>query len=87
MCYITPLIGALMADSVLGRYKTILLASSIYLGGMVLLTLSASVPYLSPISPTIPPTGLQYAILYISLAIIALGTGGIKPVVSVFGAD
>ena len=31
MCYITPLIGALLADSVLGRYKTILAASVVYL--------------------------------------------------------
>jgi dipeptide/tripeptide permease len=29
-CYITPLIGAYLADSLWGRYKTILVFSSIY---------------------------------------------------------
>jgi dipeptide/tripeptide permease len=30
-CYMTPLIGAYLADSVWGRYKTILVFSTIYL--------------------------------------------------------
>jgi POT family proton-dependent oligopeptide transporter len=31
VCYTTPIIGALLADSLWGRYKTIFVFSSIYL--------------------------------------------------------
>ena len=54
---------------------------------MMTLTLSASVPFLSPASQDGGANNFQYAFLILSLGIIAFGTGGIKPVVSVFGAD
>ncbi|MCD9637890.1 hypothetical protein HAX54_021431 [Datura stramonium] len=47
-CYITPLIGAFLADAYLGRYWTIACFSIIYVIGMTLLTMSASVPGLKP---------------------------------------
>ncbi|CAA7043758.1 unnamed protein product [Microthlaspi erraticum] len=80
-CYITPLLGALIADSYSGRYWTIASFSAIYFFGMATLTLSASLPSLKP------ATKSQYAVFYIGLYLIALGTGGIKPCVSSFGAD
>ncbi|TQE00946.1 hypothetical protein C1H46_013486 [Malus baccata] len=49
-CYLTPLLGALLADSYLGRYKTIASFSLIYIIGMTLLTMSASVPGMKPTS-------------------------------------
>ncbi|OAY76601.1 Protein NRT1/ PTR FAMILY 8.3 [Ananas comosus] len=55
------------------------------------LTISASVPALRPppcdgsICPEASPP--QYAIFFLGLYLIALGTGGIKPCVSSFGAD
>ncbi|OWM81704.1 hypothetical protein CDL15_Pgr007742 [Punica granatum] len=73
-CYVTPLIGAFLADSYLGRYWTIASFSIIYFLGMMLLTLSASIQQLEPIS-------------YVALYMIALGTGGTKPCVSSFGAN
>ncbi|KAL4443298.1 hypothetical protein ABPG75_011035 [Micractinium tetrahymenae] len=84
-CYLTPLLGAWLADSLWGRYKTIIVFSGIYFG-MVLLALSAWLPGLTP-SPDEYASPLQNAALYTSLYIIALGTGGIKPNVSAFGAD
>ena len=51
-----------------------------------MLTLSAWLPGLTP-TPDEYPTPLQSAALYASLYIVALGTGGIKPNVSAFGAD
>jgi dipeptide/tripeptide permease len=85
-CYVTPLLGAYLADSHWGRYKTILVFSSIYLGGMVCLALTSWLPGLTP-GPYDDPTLLQNALLFGSLGVIALGTGGIKPNVSAFGAD
>ncbi|CAJ2670691.1 unnamed protein product [Trifolium pratense] len=88
-CYITPLLGAFLADSYLGRYWTIASFSIIYVIGMGLLTLSASAPGLKPSCDAngCHPTSAQTAACYIALYLIALGTGGIKPCVSSFGAD
>ncbi|GAB4833957.1 hypothetical protein Ancab_032204 [Ancistrocladus abbreviatus] len=89
-CYVTPLIGAFLADAYLGRYWTIATFSIVYALGMTLLTLSASVKGLKPPCDeqnVCNPTGLQTAVFFIGLYLIALGTGGIKPCVSSFGAD
>ncbi|XP_042511884.1 protein NRT1/ PTR FAMILY 8.1-like [Macadamia integrifolia] len=90
-CYITPLIGAFLADAYLGRYWTIAIFSIIYVFGLTLLTLSASVHGLVPSScdsnGVCHPTIGQSVICFAALYIIALGTGGIKPCVSSFGAD
>jgi dipeptide/tripeptide permease len=137
---VTPLLGAYLADSHWGRYKTILVFSTIYLLGCVALTASSAVPGLTPgarVSACVGggggvcvwgggggmgrPVGrarqqqstrqhyargsimrrtnrtpgpdddvaswLQSCALFGALGIIALGTGGIKPNVSAFGAD
>ncbi|KAL0338217.1 UNVERIFIED_CONTAM: protein NRT1/ PTR FAMILY 8.1 [Sesamum angustifolium] len=88
-CYITPLIGAFVADSYLGRFWTIATFATIYVIGMALLTLSASVPGLKPECNKngCHPTSLQTATFFVAIYLIALGTGGIKPCVSSFGAD
>ncbi|CAM0872171.1 unnamed protein product [Alopecurus aequalis] len=90
-CYLTPLIGATLADSYWGKYRTIAVFSTIYFLGMAALTLSASVPSLQPpqcIGSFCPQPALpQYLIYFIGLYMIALGAGGIKPCVSSFGAD
>lgn len=87
-CYITPLIGAFFADAYLGRFWTIVVFSIIYFLGMVLLTLSASVPALKPpAGQNATPSSLQLGVFYLALYLVALGTGGIKPCVSSFGAD
>ncbi|KAL8504838.1 hypothetical protein ACS0TY_016141 [Phlomoides rotata] len=88
-CYITPLIGAFLADSYLGRYYTIATFSTIYVLGMALLTLSAGVKGLKPecVEDVCHPTAFQTTTCFIALYMIALGTGGIKPCVSSFGAD
>ncbi|CAN6295860.1 unnamed protein product [Urochloa humidicola] len=90
-CYLTPLIGAILADSHWGKYWTIAVFSSVYFIGLAILTLSASVPALQPptcLGTVCPEAGLlQYGVFFIGLYMIALGTGGIKPCVSSFGAD
>ncbi|OVA17671.1 Proton-dependent oligopeptide transporter family [Macleaya cordata] len=88
-CYATPLLGAFLADAYLGRYWTIASFSIIYVFGMTLLTLSAAVPGLKPScdSGVCNPSSSQSAVFFVALYLIALGTGGIKPCVSSFGAD
>ncbi|KAI3988836.1 hypothetical protein MKX01_016407 [Papaver californicum] len=88
-CYLTPLLGAVLADA-LGRYRIIAWFSIIYALGMTLLTLSASVPGLKPTCDdkgVCSASGFQTGAFFIALYLIALGTGGIKPCVSSFGAD
>ena len=68
-CYLTPLLGAIIADQYLGRYKTILLFSAVYIVGQAILV-GTSIP---SSSHTTKLVGLIFAMI-----IIGLGTGGIK---------
>ncbi|XAR61065.1 hypothetical protein NMG60_11034665 [Bertholletia excelsa] len=93
--WILPLLGAYIADAHLGRYRTFMIASAIYLLGMCLLTLAVSVPSLRP--PSCPgikdrdcdkkASAFQLGFFYAALYTIAVGTGGTKPNISTMGAD
>lgn len=77
LVYVFPLIGAVLADSWLGRFKTIWYLSVVYTFGAVVIALGA-VPSLNlPVKEA----------TVIGLLLIATGTGGIKPCVSAFGGD
>uniref|UniRef100_J3KWB9 Uncharacterized protein n=1 Tax=Oryza brachyantha TaxID=4533 RepID=J3KWB9_ORYBR len=88
-CYITPLIGAFLADAYMGRFWTIASFMIIYILGLALLTMASSVRGLVPACDggTCHPTEAQTGVVFLALYLIALGTGGIKPCVSSFGAD
>ncbi|XP_074582721.1 protein NRT1/ PTR FAMILY 8.1-like isoform X2 [Curcuma longa] len=88
-CYIMPLLGAFIADAYIGRYWTISSFMMIYILGLVLLTMTASVKGLKAhcSNGVCNPTKAQTAAVFLALYLIALGTGGIKPCVSSFGAD
>ncbi|XP_076304131.1 solute carrier family 15 member 1-like isoform X2 [Tachypleus tridentatus] len=75
-CYFTPLFGAMLADSFLGKFKTIFYVSIVYVMGNIILS-SASIPNFLPMT----------VMSMIGLTLIAIGTGGIKPCVSAFGGD
>ncbi|KAJ7945743.1 protein NRT1/ PTR FAMILY 5.10-like [Quillaja saponaria] len=83
-CLLT-LLGAFIADSYLGRYRAILVASLIYILGLGLLTLSAILPSFS-ISESISPQ-MQLVLFFFALYLVAIGQGGHKPCVQAFGAD
>jgi POT family proton-dependent oligopeptide transporter len=69
--YFMPLVGAWIADRWWGRYQTILYLSLLYCTGNIVLALTV---------------GSELG-LYVGLALIAIGTGGIKPCVSAFAGD
>ncbi|KFK41633.1 hypothetical protein AALP_AA2G153000 [Arabis alpina] len=77
-----PLFWCFTADLFLGRFRTILIASSLYILGLGLLTFSAMIP-----SDGEHPSQLQVVIFFCSLYLIAIGQGGYKPCIKVFGAD
>uniref|UniRef100_A0A0E0M8L1 Uncharacterized protein n=1 Tax=Oryza punctata TaxID=4537 RepID=A0A0E0M8L1_ORYPU len=94
--WMTPILGAYIADAHLGRYRTFMIASLIYLIGMSLLTLAVSVPSLKPPkcgAGTADPScsekasSLQLGVFFLALYILAVGTGGTKPNISTIGAD
>lgn len=90
---ITPFVGAFVADAYFGLYWTIAVTSFFYLTGLVMLTLSASLPGLRPSDcaestnlQCSPATPAQLRFFYVSLYVLCVGAGGIKSCASAFGA-
>ncbi|KAL9660545.1 hypothetical protein QQ045_025360 [Rhodiola kirilowii] len=88
------LLGGFVADTFLGRYLTIAIFVIVQATGVTILTISTMIPTLRPpkcTDPTglncIPATDFQLTVLFISLYLTALGTGGLKSSVSGFGSD
>ncbi|KAI4472091.1 oligopeptide transporter-related [Holotrichia oblita] len=67
----------MLADSLLGKFRTIFYVSIIYACGNIILAMSACPPLKFP----------AVAFSMVGLLLIALGSGGIKPCVSAFGGD
>ncbi|XP_043712944.1 protein NRT1/ PTR FAMILY 5.10-like [Telopea speciosissima] len=89
-----PLLGAFVADAYLGRYRTILFASLLYVLGLGLLTLSAVLPPFNPTNchhssntTSCHPPQFQIIFFFCSLYLVALAQGGHKPCVQAFGGD
>jgi len=78
LCYFMPLFGAGLADQFLGKFKTIIYLSCVYVVGHIIKTVGTMTSY-----PSIPHNELSL----LGLFIIAVGTGGIKPCVAAFAGD
>lgn len=78
LCYLTPLLGSIIADGYIGKFKTIFTVSILYAAGQIVLAFSSINNSSSPLHPALDLAGL---------GIIAFGTGGIKPCVASFGGD
>jgi POT family proton-dependent oligopeptide transporter len=77
--YVTPILGAIIADQYLGKYKTIVLFCFIYMIGLFILFVSSL------------PISLEYGAgiggFITAIIIIGIGTGGIKSNVAPLIAD
>jgi POT family proton-dependent oligopeptide transporter len=71
LVYLLSILGGLLADYVLGRYRTILFLSVIYCIGHAFLALFDT----------------NYELFYAGLLLISIGAGGVKPNVSVMVGD
>ena len=79
--YFFPVLGGIVADAFLGKYLTILLLSIVYcLGHLCLALMDLPQPLLAA---TLEPRGWLLA----GLALVAIGSGGIKPCVSAHVGD
>lgn len=92
---LVPVISAYIADAYIGQYWMIIYNYAIYLLGMVLLTMSVSVPLLKPqtcldTDPDCSNTTakwFQLASFYCSIYITAVGVGGTKVNMGALGAN
>mmetsp|Transcript_27968 Transcript_27968/g.80825 ORF Transcript_27968/g.80825 Transcript_27968/m.80825 type:complete len:726 (-) Transcript_27968:228-2405(-) len=111
--YLTPVFGAIVADSYIGRYRTILWFGLAYFVGLAVLTAGAYLPGFEENAAEeahavtankakeqneddVDDIGaysgsssllLKELLTLVGLAFACIGTGGIKPCVSAFGAD
>ncbi|KAJ6291597.1 hypothetical protein OIU76_023638 [Salix suchowensis] len=89
-----PLLGAFVADSFLGRYRTIVAASIIYILGLGFLTFAAKLTYgnLYDCQSTkdgglCAPPWFLVTLFFLSIYLVAVGQGGHRPCVKAFGGD
>uniref|UniRef100_A0A6Q2YE83 Solute carrier family 15 member 1 n=1 Tax=Esox lucius TaxID=8010 RepID=A0A6Q2YE83_ESOLU len=88
LCYLTPILGAIVADSWLGKFKTIVYLSIVYTLGQVVMAVSAIHDLTDTDMDGVPNNMVVHVALSMTgLLLIALGTGGIKPCVAAFGGD
>jgi proton-dependent oligopeptide transporter, POT family len=73
--YLCPMIGAILADRLLGKYRVILWVSAIYVLGHAVLAVAGRLGAMASFGPA-------EAAMFAGLALIAIGSGGIKPCVS-----
>lgn len=78
LCYLTPILGGILGDSVWGKFKTILYMSIVYFVGEFILVISSIFWHSG---------GASVALTFAGLFLVGLGTGGIKPCVSALGGD
>jgi POT family proton-dependent oligopeptide transporter len=74
-CYVCPLLGAWIADTYLGRYKTIMISIGFAIVGHVILTAGAAPSVLAH-------TNGALAAFIVAIIVFGLGTGGFKPNIS-----
>ncbi|KAL6838616.1 hypothetical protein ACP4OV_031573 [Aristida adscensionis] len=83
--YLTPIFGAIIADTFWGNYNTILVSLVVYLLGMMLVTFSAFLPTAAALGGT--PAFSAQTIAFLGLYLVAIGSGGVRSSLLPFGAE
>uniref|UniRef100_A0A803LBR1 NPF family transporter n=1 Tax=Chenopodium quinoa TaxID=63459 RepID=A0A803LBR1_CHEQI len=89
----TPILGAFLADSYVGRFPMIAFGSIFSLLGTMLLWLTTMIPGATPYkfesaaNTNTSPTPYQLILLFSSFGLMSIGTGGIRSSTLAFGAD
>ncbi|CAD6235721.1 unnamed protein product [Miscanthus lutarioriparius] len=85
---VLPLVGALAADSRLGRYRAVLAAGVLYLLSLGMLTVSSTLQTPQPHAGSSPsPSSARLVLFYIALYLLALAQGFHRPCAEALGAD
>ncbi|KAL5666199.1 hypothetical protein ACJX0J_026307, partial [Zea mays] len=83
--FLTPVFGAVIADTFLGNYNTILVSLAVYLLGMMFVTFSAFLPTAAVLGGT-SVFGAK-TIAFLGLYLVAIGRGGVQSSLAPFGAE
>lgn len=96
-CFLTPLLGAFIADTYWGRYRTIVVFLPVYIVAILVLMASASLPVVSVLGFSSSyhlqhghgggGGDLSRAVAYLGLYLASIASGGVKPCITTFGAD
>ncbi|KAH9884374.1 PTR2-domain-containing protein [Xylariomycetidae sp. FL2044] len=78
-CYVTPILGAIVADQYLGKYKTIVIFCFVYWVGLLILWTTSI--------PSVIQHGSALGGYIAGIIVIAFGTGGIKSNIAPLIAD
>ena len=84
-CYITPILGSIIADVKLGRFRTICVFTVVYLLGLIILTLTSIPQAISTVDNG--TNSAPFAGLVVAIILIGLGAGGIKSNISILLCD
>ncbi|KQK06833.1 protein NRT1/ PTR FAMILY 8.3 [Brachypodium distachyon] len=86
--YLTPIFGAIIADTFWGNYNTILVSLAVYILGMIVVTLTAFMP--APAEVCTPGSSCvtgNATLPFIGLYLVAIGSGGVRSSLLPFGAE
>ncbi|PAN06850.1 hypothetical protein PAHAL_1G292600 [Panicum hallii] len=83
--YLTPIFGAIIADTFLGNYNTIIVSLAVYLLGMMFVTFSAFLPTAAALGGS-SVLGAQ-TVAFVGLYLVAVGSGGVRSSLLPFGAE
>ncbi|KAE8734443.1 Glyceraldehyde-3-phosphate dehydrogenase-like family protein [Hibiscus syriacus] len=89
---LTPIIGAVLADSFLGSFHVVSISSLLFLLGIIVLTLTATLSYSRPHCETGSslchgPSKLHLAVLYSAITLASIGTGVVRFILAALGAN
>ncbi|CAL0323096.1 unnamed protein product [Lupinus luteus] len=89
---ILSIFGAFLSDAYFGRFLVIFIGSISSLLGLTILWLTAVIPELRPFCESVnkvcnSATAAQLAVLFLSLGLISIGAGCVRPCSIAFGAD